>query len=152
VHDTPIPPGTGDDEDAGDPDTGADSHDSSTGLFGNFECGVGPVYGQDSGAAYVDDAGVVTFEPIAPNNSEVYSVAVQDSADVAETITGATLTGPGASAFLVQSWFPIPVPAGQQALVTVRFTPRAPGTFSADLVLQTANMGPSTVALAGSAQ
>jgi hypothetical protein len=116
----------------------------------DFDCGVAPVPGDNSPTAYVSDAGVVTFDPVSPGATALFSVAVQDSANVDETITGATLTGPGADAFDVASSFPILVPAGQQALVAVRFAPVAAGTFSAQLVLQTAHMGPSPVALSGS--
>jgi hypothetical protein len=142
VHDTPIPPDTTDDQDAGD--SGSPNVD--------FDCGVAPVFGQDGGAAYVSDAGVVTFEPVPPGTAEVFQVAVKDSANVSETITSATLTGSGTDAFQVLSSFPIPVPAGQQAFVTVSFRPPFGGTYSATLVLQTANMGPSLVELSGMAE
>src|SRR5579862_4642961 len=59
-HDTPVTQKIGDDEDAAPPDptdpdagdSGAEaSPDTGTGPDPNFDCGVNPVYGQDSGAA-----------------------------------------------------------------------------------------------------
>jgi hypothetical protein len=160
--DAPVPrdlpdadgPDTSDDGDAGDGDDASDAQDAADSAdtstdFRSFDCGVAPVEGQEAGAAYVTDAGVVTFLNVPPGSHEDFFVAVQDSSDVSETITGATLTGTGAAAFQVLALWPIPVPAGQQASVPVRFTPPALGTYSAQLILQTANMGPSPVALAG---
>jgi hypothetical protein len=112
-------------------------------------CGVGPIPGQDAGPAYVSEDGTVTFEPTAVGTSAQFQVAVKDSADVAETITGASLAGYDPDAFRVTSSFPIDVPAGGSALVGVEFVPPSAGTFSAQLVLQTMKMGPSPVALEG---
>ena len=122
--------------------------DSGTSSF-DAGCGVGPLLDQDGGVAYVDDAGVVTFETVSVGSEVDFRVAVKDSADVSETITGATLAGTGAGAFSVLSSFPIDVPKGQPVVVDVRFAPQAMGSYTAQLILQTAKMGPSPVALRG---
>jgi hypothetical protein len=114
-------------------------------------CGVGPVLDQDGGAA-VNDAGVVTFDAIPAGTSATFAVAVKDSADVSETLLGATISGANADAFVVMSSFPVDVPAGQSVLVQVLFAPPASGTFTAQLVLMTEKMGPSYVQLQGTGQ
>ena len=96
-----------------------------------------------------DQNGTVTFDAVALGSSQQLSIPFQDSADVDETITGATVEGADAAAFEVVSTFPIAVPAGEQASVVIRFAPTHTGDSQATLVLQTANMGPSPVPLDG---
>ena len=114
-------------------------------------CGVGAVpTNGDAGAASVSAAGVVTFRPIPVGSSEDFSVSVRDSADTDETILSAMLVGDGADAFTATAAFPLDVPAGQAVPIDVKFSPPSSGTFNAQLVLQTAKMGPSPVPLVGS--
>ncbi len=122
------------------------------GIGGFGGCGVGatPTEGDAGAAATVSAAGVVTFEPILAGSSEDFEVTVRDSADTDETILGATLVGGGAGAFAVLATFPLNVPAGQGVPIDVQFAPDSAGTFDAQLVLQTAKMGPSPVPLVGS--
>jgi hypothetical protein len=111
------------------------------GCFGG--CGVGPAEGPNSGN------GSVTFDRTSVGASEVLPIPFQDSAFVDETITGASITGPDAAAFEVISTFPIAVPAGQSVEVQIRFSPTHEGDASATLVLETEEMGPSSVQLDG---
>ncbi|HEX8793556.1 MAG TPA: hypothetical protein VF765_21585 [Polyangiaceae bacterium] len=94
--------------------------------------------------------GVVTFQPIQAGGFEDFEITVRDSADTDETILGATLVGDGAGAFAVHATFPLDVPAGHGVALDVEFAPASAGTFDAQLVLQTAKMGPSPVPLVGS--
>lgn len=126
-----------------------------TGCLGGFGgCGVGAVPAESDGGAgaSVSATGVVTFETIRAGSSEHYPVTVRDSADTDETIVGATLMGSGAGAFAVLTTFPVYVPAGQGVPVDVEFAPTSTGSFDAQLVLQTAKMGPSPVPLVGSSE
>jgi hypothetical protein len=106
-------------------------------------CGVAPVSGPNT------KNGAVTFDPVTVGQSEALTVPFEDSADVSETITGASITGPDAADFEVVSTFPIAVPAGESATVQIRFAPTHTGSSSATLVLDTAGMGPSPVELDG---
>jgi hypothetical protein len=106
-------------------------------------CGVAPVAGPNS------QSGVVTFDAVVVGDSESLTVPFADTADVAETITGATLEGPDAADFEVLTPFPLPVPAGGSASVRIRFAPSHSGSSSATLVLDTQGMGPSPVDLEG---
>ena len=130
---------------AGHPDS-----DDNPGDGEDASCGVGPAYDHDGGTVSVDDAGVVTFDAVQVGNAVDEQLEVKDSADVSETILGATITGSGADAFQVTSTFPIAVPAGQAVRVDIRFTPPSLGDYSATLVLQTMKMGPSSIPLEGS--
>ena len=106
-------------------------------------CGVAPVPGPNS------DNGAVTFDDVTVGKAQRLSVPFQDSADVDETITGASITGPEAAEFTVVSTFPIAVPAGAQASVELEFVPKHSGSATATLVLETQGMGPSPVDLTG---
>lgn len=110
-------------------------------------CGVAPTLDQDGGVEVVGDAGVVTFTSVQVGAGADFIVSVADTADVSETILGATVTGPGASAFTVTSTWPMAVPAGQPVQVGIRFVPSTVGTFTAQLQLQTMKMGVSTITL-----
>lgn len=110
-------------------------------------CGVGPSLDQDGGVAVVGDSGVVTFTSVQVGDAANFIVSVQDSADVSETILGATVAGPGAGAFTVTSTLPIAVPAGQPVQIGVRFAPTTVASFTAQLQLQTMKMGVSTITL-----
>ena len=66
-------------------------HTMGCGLIGG--CGVGPAPGPDN------QNGTVTFDA-AVGASQELPVPFQDSADVTDTITSASLTGPDAAAFL----------------------------------------------------
>jgi hypothetical protein len=108
-------------------------------------CGVAPASDYDK----MNKDGAVQFDPTAVGASEVLTIPIKDTANVDETITAASLEGPGAGSFEVVSTFPIPVPAGTAVNVQVRFTPSAAGDTTATLVLQTEGMGPSPVDLDG---
>jgi hypothetical protein len=110
-------------------------------------CGVAPTLDQDGGVEVVGDAGVVTFTSVQVGSAADFIVSVEDTADVSETILGATLTGLGASAFTVTSTWPMAVPAGQPVQVGIRFVPATVGTVTAQLQLQTMKMGVSTITL-----
>ncbi len=113
----------------------------TTGCIGGG-CGVGPAEGPDN------QNGTVTFSAYM-GSSEALSVPFEDSADVSDTITSASLTGPDAAAFEVLSTFPMAIPAGTQVTVQIRFTPEHTGSSTATLVLETQMMGPSPVDLEG---
>ena len=106
-------------------------------------CGVGAVPGP-----HIQN-GVVTFDPVSVGASQELSIPFQDSANTDETITGATVTGPDAAEFEVMSTFPIPIPAGGQMAVEIRFAPTHEGSSTATVVLQTQGMGPSPVQIQG---
>jgi hypothetical protein len=107
-------------------------------------CGVGAVPSSGTTATVASD-GTVVFDAIAVGNSESFSIPVKESADTDETIVMASTSG----AFTVLSTFPIYVPRGTTVNVDVAFAPEARGRATADLVLATAKMGSSHVALAG---
>jgi hypothetical protein len=109
-------------------------------------CGVGPAPGD-----HVDN-GVVTFDSVALGSSEQLTLPFQDSADTAETIMSATITGPDAAAFQVITPFPVPVPAGGTASLEIQFAPTHAGKASATLTLNTQAMGPSPVQLQGTGE
>jgi hypothetical protein len=106
-------------------------------------CGVGPAPGPNN------QNGTVTFDAEKVGASEELPVPFEDSADVTDTITSATITGPDAAAFEVISTFPMTVPAGTQVMVGIRFAPEHAGSSTATLVLETQMMGPSPVDLEG---
>lgn len=111
-------------------------------------CGVGAVPSSTNttgDTAKVASDGTVTFNPIAVGTTESFSIPIKESADTDETIVMASTNG----AFQVLSSLPIYVPRGTAASIEVSFTPQAAGETSADLVLGTAKMGNSHVALAG---
>ena len=122
-------------------------HDETPPVDDDASCGVGPSLEQDGGVAVVGDSGVVTFTSVQVGEAADFIVSVQDSADVSETILGATVTGPGESAFTVTSTLPIAVPAGQPVQIGVRFDPPTVASFTAQLQLQTMKMGVSTITL-----
>ena len=95
------------------------------------------------------DGGFVAFYGVQLGTSTTVNVPIQDSADVDETVTGSALNGSDAAAFKVLSTFPMSLPAGTALSVTVEFTPQHTGTSNANLVLETANMGPSPIPLEG---
>jgi hypothetical protein len=108
-------------------------------------CGVGPL--PTSGdTAKVSDDGTVIFDPIAVGSSATFAMPVKESADTDETIVASSSTN---GAFKVLTPMPIYGPRGGSVSVEVSFTPAAVGDTSADLVLATAKMGNSHVALAG---
>ena len=108
-------------------------------------CGVAPMTGPNSGN------GAVTFDAVRVGSEQRLTIPFQDTAYTAETITGATITGPDADEFEVVATFPMAVPAGASASVELRFAPTRAGSATATLVLQTAGMGPSPVELDGTA-
>jgi hypothetical protein len=108
-------------------------------------CGVGPVDGPNS------QDGTVMFGSVEVGETNDLPIPFQDSADVDETITGASFEGVDASEFSVKTTFPLFVPAGQQGTVTIEFSPTHVGDATATLILQTAGMGPSPVPLEGTA-
>jgi hypothetical protein len=109
-------------------------------------CGVGPAAGPNN------QNGTVTFDALALGSSEDLVVPLQDSNPAAsETLMGASFTGPDAAAFEVISTFPIPIAAGAQVNVQIRFSPTHEGSSSATLVLDTEDMGLSPVELQGTA-
>ncbi len=117
-------------------------------------CGMAldPAAANDGGVAAsadITDGGVVEFTAVAVGASESYPIPVKDTADSDETITGARIEGTDAAAFQILSTFPIAVPAGQPTVVEVQFAPARSGAASAELILQTAGMGESTIPLAG---
>jgi hypothetical protein len=114
--------------------------------LGGCGCGVGAAPGPNN------DNGVVTFAAVPVGSSTQLQVPFQDSADTDETILGASISGPDAAAFAVIATYPIPLPAGTQVALEIRFTPTHTGPASATVVLQTENMGPSPVQLAGSGE
>jgi hypothetical protein len=116
-------------------------HAIGCGLIGG--CGVGPSPGPNN------QDGAVTFGSVSVGSSEELPVPFQDSADVTDTIQSASITGADAAAFEVLSKFPMPVPAGEQIEIEIRFAPGHSGTLAATLVLETAEMGPSPVDLEG---
>jgi hypothetical protein len=107
-------------------------------------CGVAAAPGPNS------QNGMVTFDTVTLGSSEQLTVPFQDSnPNASETITGATITGPDATAFEVISTFPMDIAAGTQVSVEIRFAPTHAGSSSATLVLETQEMGPSPVQLEG---
>ena len=98
---------------------------------------------------YTNDAGVFTFAPIAAGQAEVLGIPIVDSVDASETLTGAHFSGTDAAAFTMQSTFPMAMPAGTSVDVQVRFAPLHAGMSSGQLILDTAGMGPSPIALEG---
>jgi hypothetical protein len=115
-------------------------------LLTGCPCGVGPV----QSANVVN--GVVTFDPQAVGAPEQLTIPFADSADVSETLLGASVTGPDAADFEVLAQFPIAIPAGTQVMLELQFTPSHAGSASATLVLQTQEMGPSPVKLQGTGE
>ena len=108
-------------------------------------CGVGPLPTQGDTAKVMDD-GTVVFDPVAVGSTATFAIPVKESADTDETIVAANATN---GAFEVLSPLPIYVPRGTAVSIEVSFTPQASGAVSADLVLGTAKMGNSHVALEG---
>jgi len=119
-------------------------------LASGCSCGVGadPAGASDS-AGSVSSDGSVHFTPIANGTAESFPIPVRETADTNETIESASLAGSGAASFRILSQFPINVPNGQDVAVEVQFAPSAPGTFAAELMLQTAKMGTSQIFLVG---
>lgn len=111
----------------------------------NSSCGVGPLP-VEGDVAKVSADGTVVFAPIAVGGTARFTIPVKESADTDETIVAANATS---GAFKVLSPLPIYVPRGVAVDVEVSFTPEASGKVSADLVLGTAKMGNSHVALEG---
>jgi hypothetical protein len=97
------------------------------------------------------DGGLRGFSNVPLGTSITVNVPIQDSADVDETVTGSSLTGSDAAAFKVLSTFPMSVPAGTSIMVSVQFTPAHVGASTANLILETAMMGPSPITLQGTA-
>jgi hypothetical protein len=108
-------------------------------------CGVGPLP-MNGDTATVSEDGTVTFNPIGVGTTATFAMAVKESADTDETIIAASSTN---GAFKVLSPVPIYVPRGATVSVQVSFTPTTVGDTSADLVLSTAKMGNSHVAVKG---
>ncbi len=106
-------------------------------------CGVLPAPGPNS------DDGVVTFDSVAVGSSQQLEIPFEDSTDTDETIESVSITGPDAAAFTVVATYPIPLPAGSKVSLEIQFAPTHAGAASATLTLQTENMGPSPVQLAG---
>jgi hypothetical protein len=107
-------------------------------------CGVGPADGPNN------QNGTVTFNSVTLGSSEDLEIPFQDSnPSASETLRGATITGQDADAFEVLSTFPIPIAAGAQVPVQIRFAPKHAGTSSATLELDTEEMGFSPVQLQG---
>jgi hypothetical protein len=108
-------------------------------------CGVGPLPSHGDTATVSED-GTVVFNPIAVGATATFMMPVKESADTDETIIAASSTN---GAFKIVSPVPIYVPRGQAVMVEVSFAPESSGPISSDLVLSTAKMGNSHVALAG---
>ncbi len=149
--DEPSPPadsGTGGETSTPVDPVGDDAGPEASPIFNDdAPCGVAPSLDQDGGVEVVGDAGVVTFTSVQVGQAADFIVSVQDTADVSETILGATVTGPGAAAFTVTSTLPIAVPAGEPVQVGIRFVPPTVASFTARLQLQTMKMGVSTITL-----
>lgn len=107
------------------------------------DCGVAPVPDQNT------DGGTVVFGDVSLGQSSRLQVPVKDSADVSETILGASIAGENAAAFSVTATFPMVIPAGTQATLDIQFAPTFAGTESATLELETEEMGTSQVPLLG---
>jgi hypothetical protein len=120
-----------------------------TGCIGG--CGIGAVSdapdGGTSGATVSN--GEVTFEATHVSSSATIELPVKDSADVHETILGASFSGPDAAAFRVVGTYPIDVPAGHSVLLQVTFAPTHVGPASATLMVQTEEMGVSPIQVSG---
>jgi hypothetical protein len=118
---------------------------------GPLSCGVGPEPGYQgtSDGGQISDAGVVEFNPTVLGATDLFTIPVQDTADVDETLQSASFSGPGAAAFQVVATFPIPIPAGTPVNLEVEFTPTVAGTSTATLNLQTADMGVSPIQIEG---
>ena len=109
-----------------------------------FGCGAGPVASPNSGNREVH------FDDTQVGSSETLQVPFADSVStMAETIESATISGPDAAAFAVTATFPIAIAAGAQVMLQLSFTPTHSGTSTAQLTLNTAEMGPSPVTLEG---
>jgi len=120
------------------------------GGLGENPCGVGPVNEPNSPNGTLN--GTVTFSAVAEGKSEDLTLPFADSNPAAsETLKDATISGPDAADFEVLSTFPIPIAAGTQISLTIRFTPSHTGSSTATLVLDTEEMGPSPVELQGTA-
>jgi hypothetical protein len=105
----------------------------------------------DGGAigGQISDAGVVEFAPTVLGATTHFTIPVKDTADVDETLLGASFSGPDAAAFQVVATFPIPIPAGTPITLEIEFTPTLAGSSSATLDLQTADMGVSPIEIEG---
>jgi hypothetical protein len=139
-HESPTPP-------PGQPDGGPDPVDPVNPISDEASCGVAPVADPDGGVVLVGDGGVTMTTSVPVGSSIDFTIDVQDTADVSETILsgGTTAIGFDSDPFSIDSTFPIAVPAGQPAQITVRFAPTAPGTYTGQLNLQTMKMGVSTI-------
>src|SRR5262249_38419488 len=114
-------------------------------------CGVEALPTNGRGAvATVNGNGEVVFEALTVGSTASFDIPVHETASrESETLLGASLDGPGKAAFKIVSASAIVVPADEQATVTLEFAPDAEGAFSAELLLQTAKMGVSTISLSG---
>ncbi|HVY45479.1 MAG TPA: hypothetical protein VHB21_06345 [Minicystis sp.] len=110
-----------------------------------FGCGAGPVPTQKHAGdtATVDRDGVVVYDPTDVGDAKRFAIPVKDTADVDEVLVGATVAGEDADAFEVRATFPIDMPAGATVHVEVEFHPKRAGTASAELLIQTQDMGVS---------
>ncbi len=114
--------------------------------------GCGPVGGGCGVVAdpsFVDDAGVVAFNPTSLGASDNVIIPIVATADQPETITAAAFTGTGAGAFQLYSVLPLTIPAGGSANLEVGFTPAAAGSSSAAIVLEVVGMGEWPILLQG---
>lgn len=109
-----------------------------------WSCGVNPTPINGDSANVLAD-GTVVFKPIPVGTTVAFAIPVRESADTDETIVAMHTSG----AFEVLLSGPVYVPRGQTVMIPVSFKPTAVGQTSADLVLSTAKMGNSHVALTG---
>lgn len=114
-----------------------------TGCIGVASCGASPVPDQQGAGARVDADGVVVYDKLPIGDSVTFAIPVKDTADVDETLIAASISGADADAFDVEATFPIDMPAGKSVQVSVTFHPNRSGAISAELLIETKDMGVS---------
>jgi hypothetical protein len=84
-------------------------------------------------------------------DSVTFDVPIHDTADVDETLLGATVGGADADQFEVHAKFPMDMPAGNVVHIEVEFHPTRTGSFDAELLVQTQAMGVGPIDITASA-
>ena len=107
-------------------------------------CGAAAVPTSEKGkGAIVDHDGVVVYDQTPVGETVSFEIPVKDTADVDETIVSASITGEDADAFEIHARFPMDMPGGETVHVEVEFHPTKSGKASAELLIQTRDMGVS---------
>jgi hypothetical protein len=121
-------------------------------LLAGCLCGASAVPTKDDGGgAKVNSDGVVVFDKTEIGDSVTFKVPLHDTADVDETLMGATIGGADADSFELHARFPIDMAAGSVVHLEVEFHPTHAGKLDAELMVQTKEMGVSPIEMTGSA-